>query len=98
MLGLAQERSKTRVGIEARPTKPVDRTIAPDERRRTQVADHCIIFNAQCHGNDAQTLHASASGATPVGVDPSGAAGASDNLFELDLPWRTIKARIRVTL
>ena len=50
MLIAAEKRGKTGIGIEARPTEPVDRAIAPDQRGCLAVADQRVIFDARGHG------------------------------------------------
>src|SRR5947209_359630 len=47
MIDIAKQRRKTGAAIETRPAQPVDRTVAPDQRRARAVADQSIIFNAE---------------------------------------------------
>ena len=51
VLGLAEKRCKTGCRIEPRQTEPVDGSVAPDQRRRSAVADQRIIFDPLvcCH-------------------------------------------------
>jgi hypothetical protein len=49
MVRRAEESRETGVGIEPRPTQPIDGTIAPDQRGRLAVADKRIVFNTQRH-------------------------------------------------
>ena len=45
MLAVAEQRRKTRVGIEGGPAQPVDRSVAADQRRRLAIADQSIVFD-----------------------------------------------------
>ena len=46
---VAEQAGEHRGGIEARPAQPVDRAVAPDERRGLTVADHRVVFDLQGH-------------------------------------------------
>jgi hypothetical protein len=43
---LAEERGKTRIGVEAGPAEPVDRTVHADEGGRLTIPDQGVIFDS----------------------------------------------------
>ncbi len=51
VVGRAEQGRKDRAGIEARPTQPIDRTVATDESGGLAVADQGVVFNALCHAS-----------------------------------------------
>ena len=46
----AEQCRKAGVGIECRPAQPVDRSVAPDQRRRLAIADQSVVFDPVRHG------------------------------------------------
>src|SRR5437870_2819503 len=47
----AEQRGEARARVEPRPTEPIDRPVARDERRRLAIADHRVIFDATRHAD-----------------------------------------------
>jgi hypothetical protein len=47
MLGSAEQRGKTRIGIECRPAQPVDRSPVADKGGGKAIADQGIIFDGR---------------------------------------------------
>jgi hypothetical protein len=48
--GVPEKSGKTRTGIKARPTQPVDRAVFGYECGRLTIADHSVVLNAGGHG------------------------------------------------
>ena len=46
MFAAAEQRGEAGGGVEARPAEPVDRSVAPDQRRGLAVADERVVFDA----------------------------------------------------
>jgi hypothetical protein len=49
VVGASKQRRKDGPGNETRPTQPIDRAGAADERRGLAVADQAVIFDEFCH-------------------------------------------------
>jgi hypothetical protein len=44
-----EECGEAGIGVEARPTEPIDGAVASDERSGLQIADHRVIFYSSSH-------------------------------------------------
>src|SRR5262249_26396714 len=51
MVGGSQKRGEASVGIEARPTQPIERTIARHQRGRLAIADQRVILDTRRHAD-----------------------------------------------
>ena len=45
----AEERGKTRGAVETGQAQPIDRAVAPDQRRRLTIADDGVVLNSKRH-------------------------------------------------
>ena len=54
MLGRSEQRGEARAGIEPRPTEPVDRAGAGNQRGRLAVTDECVIFDSSGHARSVR--------------------------------------------
>src|SRR5215472_7784653 len=73
VLGRAEQRGEARAAVETRPTQPVDRAVAADQRRRFAVANERVILDRGRHGRAygaAQTM-TTVSGSSRVPSDNS---------------------------